>query len=262
MPDVVHGSLALLSGSFDEKLRKAADLGYQGVELMTRDPATLDHLSIAASLIRFGLEAPQVVTGELFGVDGLGLVTSDADLAARSMQRGREVIDFAARFGALVNVGRFRGRLDWVRGEPHRWAFAVEKFRTFCDYAARRGVRVVLEPINRYEVDFLYSTQDGMRFVHDVGAPNLGLMLDVYHMNIEDASIEGSFRDAAGLVWHVHLADSNRLSCGAGHLDFGRIFDALREIGYTGYVSAEHFPLPDPDVAAERTARHIRPYLA
>ena len=262
LPDVAYGPLALLSGAFEEKLRKAAGLGYEGVELMLRAPAQLDAAAIAEALRRHNLAVPQVVTGELFGADGLGLVTSDEALAARSMQRGKEVVDFAARFGALVNVGRFRGRLDWVKGQADPWRFAVGVFRRFCQYAAGKGVRIVLEPANRYEVDFIHNAQDGLRFIEDVGAPNLGLMLDVFHMNIEDASIEGSFRQAAPYVWHVHLADSNRQAPGQGHLDFASILRTLREIGYAGWVSAEVLPLPDPDTAAERTARHILPLLA
>jgi len=260
-PDVVHAPLALLSGSFEEKLHKAADLGYQGVELMVRDPATLAVAGIEAALRRCGLVVPQVVTGQLYAADGLGLVTSDAGLAARALQRGKEVVDFAARWGALVNVGLFRGRLDWVTGQFDPWAFALDRLRPFVEYATGKGVRIVLEPANRYECDFLHSTQDGLRFIRDLGMDGVGLMLDVFHMNIEDASIEGSFREAAPYVWHVHIADSNRRPCGEGHLDFGSIFRTLREIGYQGYVSAEHLPLPDPDIAAARTARFIRQYL-
>lgn len=261
LPDVAYGPLALLSGTFEEKLRKAAELGCHGVELMVRDPASLDAKSIAASLKRFGLEASQVVTGELFGADGLGLTTSDEDLARRSLQRGKEVVDFAAQWGTLVNIGRFRGRLDWVKGVQDRWAFAIERIRPLVEYAASRGVRITLEPANRYEVDFIHNAQDGLRFIRDMGSDNLGLMLDLFHMNIEDASIEGSLREAAEWLWHVHLADSNRRPCGEGHLDFARIFRVLHEIGFAGYVSAEHLPLPDPDTAAERTVRFVTPYL-
>jgi sugar phosphate isomerase/epimerase len=261
LPDVVYGPLALLSGAFEEKLDKAAGLGCQGVELMTRDPARLDGAAIAAALRRRNLEVSQVVTGELFGADGLGLVTSDEDLAARSLQRGKEVVDFATRWGALVNVGRFRGRLDWVKDRPDRYAYALERIGLLADYAGERGVRIALEPLIRYECDFIHSSQDGLRFIRDLGRDNVGLMLDLFHMNVEDASIEGSFREAAPKAWHVHLADNNRRPCGQGYLNLASIFATLREIGYQGYVSAEHLPLPDPDTAAALTIRHVQQYL-
>ena len=76
--------------------------------------------------------------------------------------------------------------------------------------------------------------------------------------NIEDASIGDGFRTAADRLWHVHIADSNRCFPGSGHIDFDGVFEALEEIGYTGYVSGEMLPLPDPDIAAQRTADFLR----
>lgn len=264
-PDVAYGPLALLSGSFEEKACKAKALGYDGIELMVRDPACLDWPDVKRVLRAAGLEAPQIVTGELFGADGLALVTPDADLYARALARTQAVIDLAAYLDhALVNVGRLRGRFDWFPASvprEARWALAAERFRTVARYANERGVRIAIEPINRYEVDFIASTQDGLRFAADVGECNVGLMLDLYHMNIEDASIEESLRAAGSLCWHVHIADSNRLYPGAGHIPFAPIFTTLREIGYTGYVSAELFPKPDADTAAERTMEFLRTYL-
>jgi sugar phosphate isomerase/epimerase len=80
-------------------------------------------------------------------------------------------------------------------------------------------------------------------------------------MNIEDASIAASLTEAGPRCWHVHIADSNRLYPGAGHLDFAPIFAALRGMGYTGYVSAELFPRPDPDTAAVKTIEGLRKFL-
>ncbi len=262
-PDVAHGPLALLSGSFEEKARKARALGYDGVELMVRDPAGLDWEQVAHVLRANGLEAPQVVTGELFGADGLCLVTPDDGLYARAVARTQAVIDLAAYLDhALVNIGRLRGRLDWLAGRTaDPWGFAAERFCGVARYAAARGVRLTLEPVNRYEVDFIAGAEDGLRMVRDVGEANLGLMLDTFHMNIEDASIEESLRAAGERCWHVHIADSNRLYPGAGHIPFAPIFETLRAMGYSGYVSAELLPLPDPDTAAARTIEFLRAHL-
>ncbi len=206
---------------------------------------------------------PQVVTGELFGADGLCLVTPDPDLYRRALARTQAVIDLAAYLdNAIVNIGRLRGRLDSVRAQTaDPWGFAVERIAAVTDYAFDQGVRIALEPINRYETDFIANVDEGLRMVRDVGKPNLGLMLDLFHMNIEDASIEGSLRRAGDRCWHVHIADSNRLYPGAGHLDFTSIFATLAAMGYTGYVSAEIFPKPDPDTAAVRTIEFVRKHL-
>jgi sugar phosphate isomerase/epimerase len=259
-PDVAYGPLALLSGSFEEKVRKAAALGYQGIELMVRDPAGLDWPAVKGTLAAAGLEVPQVVTGELFGADGLCLATTDASLYARAEQRTRAVIDLAAYLGAIVNIGRLRGRLEWLGGGPDAWRTAAERIGRVAEYAAEQGVRIALEPLNRYETDFLYTAADGMRLIGELGLDNLGLMLDVFHMNIEETGFAEGFLTAGDRLWHVHVADSNRNYPGSGHMPFGEIFAALRAMGYQGYVSAELRPLPDPDTAAEKTAAYLRSF--
>ena len=259
-PDVAYGPLALLSGTFEEKAAKAAQLGYDGIELMVRDPAWLDWPAVKSTLTAAGLEVPQIVTGELYGADGLCLVTADEDLYRRAVERTRTVIDLAAYLGAMVNVGRLRGQLKFLGSVPNAWAVAVERLREVVAYAAGQGVKITLEPINRYETDFILSAADGVRVVEDLGCENLGLMLDLFHMNIEDASIEEGLRLAGDRLWHVHVADSNRRYPGSGHLDFDSVFATLKEMGYQGYVSAELLPLPDPDTAAQKTIEFLRRY--
>jgi sugar phosphate isomerase/epimerase len=256
-PDVAYGPLALLSGTFAEKVQKAAALGYDGIELMVRDPAGLDWPHIKRTLDDAGLQTPQVVTGELFGADGLRLVTPDDELYQRSLQRTQSVIDLAGYMGAMVNIGRLRGRLDGL-AVANPWAEAVERLGKLAAYAAQRGVRISLEPLNRYETDFILDVADGMRMVADLQCDNVGLMLDVFHMNIEEASIERSLEAAGERCWHIHIADSNRRYPGAGHLDFDGVFSTLEGMGYQGYVSAELFPLPDPDTAARETIAFVR----
>lgn len=259
-PDVRYGPLALLSGTFADKVARARALGYHGVELMVRDPSTLDAGEILAVLQENELEVAQVVTGELFGADGLSLVAPSPDLVQRARQRIADVIAFAARFGAQVNLGRFRGRVDALPTPEQGHAAMLERIGEVADLAAAQGIRVTLEPLNRYECDFVHSAQDGIRFVGELGRRNVGLMLDLFHMNIEDHSIEGSLEEtvAAGLLWHVHVADSNRRYPGSGHLDIPAAWRTLKRCGYVGYLSAELLPLPDPDTAAERTIAYLR----
>lgn len=259
-PDVAYGPLALLSGTFEEKAHKAGALGYDGIELMVRDPAGLDWAAVKATLDAAGVEVPQVVTGELFGADGLCLATSDDDLYHRAETRLRSVIDLAAYLNAMVNIGRVRGRLEWLGKSDHAWEVAVDRLRAVAAYAATKNVRITLEPINRYETDFILSAADGMRLVHDLQQDNFGLMLDVFHMNIEDASIEDGLRLAGDKLWHVHIADSQRRYPGTGHLNFDGVFATLKDMGYRGYVSAELFPWPDPDTAARKTIEFLNRY--
>ena len=178
-PDVAFSTLALLSGSFEEKLDKALALGCSGVELNMRDPGALDTASLHRELSSRGLEVPQIVTGPVCGLDGLCLVSPDRDIRRMAEARTRAIIDLAADMGAMVNLGRVRGRLDGLTGTDDPWSYAAERVGALADYAADRGVRLALEPLIRFRCDFIHNAQDGIRFVRDVGSPNLGLMLDL-----------------------------------------------------------------------------------
>jgi len=257
-PDVPAAPLGLLSGTFEEKLEKAAALGCRGIELMVRDPARLDRKTVASAVAKAGLAVPQLVTGELFGADGLCLLTSDEALYHRTEKRLEEVVDFAVELGAMVNIGRVRGQFRFLGPARDPWAAALERLGRVADGAARKGVRITVEPLNRYESDFIHNADEGLRLIRDLGRPNVGLMLDFFHMNIEDASIPKSLEAAGDRLWHVHISDTNRRAPGNGHMDFAAAFRTLRGMNYAGYVSAEILPLPDPDAAARQTMDFLR----
>jgi 5-keto-L-gluconate epimerase len=265
-PDVPYGPLALLSGSFEEKVAKAAKIGCDGVELMVRNPAQLAWEEVKNTLRDAGLAVSQVVTGELYGSDRLCLVHRDGELVQRTEERLRQVIDLASYLSsdsqwAMINLGRVRGRLDLLDEIADRWKVAVERIQSLAEYAAERNVRIALEPLNRYECDFILNVEEGLRFLDDAGCQNLGLMLDLFHMNIEESNIPDALCHAGNRLWHVHIADSNRRYPGSGHLDFIQPFAALKSMGYAGFVSAELLPWPDPDTAAVKTMEFLHRHL-
>ena len=137
-------------------------------------------------------------------------------------------------------------------------AYLVEALQVCSAVAATEGVRFALEPLNRYETDLIHSVEDGLDLIRRVGAENFGLLLDTFHMNIEEPSIEDSIRACGERVFHFHVADSNRWPPSAGHLDFRSILAALRETGYDGYVSGEFMPVPDAEAGAQRAIEHLR----
>jgi sugar phosphate isomerase/epimerase len=137
-------------------------------------------------------------------------------------------------------------------------AYLIEALQECVAAAAKEGGRFALEPLNRYETDLIHTVADGLDLIERVGADNLGLLLDTFHMNIEEPVIEDSIRAAGDHIFHFHVADSNRWYPGAGHLDFKSILDTLFATGYQGYVSGEFMPLPDADTSAERSIAYLR----
>jgi sugar phosphate isomerase/epimerase len=245
----------------EDSIRKAAALGYDGIELALKTADQVDPARLRALLDEHGLACPCISTGQVFA--GLGLYFTAKDPGKRSevVRVFRAMIDLAAEFDAMVNIGRVRGFVE--DGEPSEDAEArfVAVARELAAYAEPKGVTLILEPVNRYETNFVNSVAEGAELMAKVGAPNLGLMPDLFHMNIEDVSLPGALERHAAHVRYVHVADSNRLAPGRGHTDFRAVLDALERIGYDGWISVEILPEPDPDTAARQAVEHLRPLI-
>ncbi len=254
--------VALLSGSWPEKVQKAARWGARGLELMTAEPLQLDARRLRHEMEAQGLSAAAVGSGAAAMQAGLALLHADGDVASRARRRLQELIEFAAEVGApLVTVGSFRGRVASAGPEGRRRLGEI--LHRAAEQAAGAGVRLALEPLNRYETDIVHTAEEGLAFVREIDHPAMGLLLDTYHVNIEESSWSTPFCRLmdAGVLWHVHLGDNNRLPPGQGTIDFAAIVSLLRDLGYDGWLSAELLAQPDPDTAARMTVDAMRPLL-
>jgi sugar phosphate isomerase/epimerase len=183
--------------------------------------------------------------------DGLSLSHPHPDVRARTVKRVRGHIELAAEIGSAVTVGVLSGKLGDCGAEERRTrrTWALESLMELCRLARWVGVTVLLEPLNRYECDYINRLSDVTAIAAEIGAPNLKLLADTFHMNIEEVDLAASLKAAGPILGHVHLADTNRQAPGHGHLDIAAVLAALNEIGYQGYLSFEVFPLPDARTA-------------
>jgi sugar phosphate isomerase/epimerase len=254
-PEVpVHVPVALLSGTLAEKLGKAARMGAAGVELITTQPASLDVSALLEQLGRNGLQVAAVASGGMAFAAKLTLLHADPSTATLASQRLDELISLAASLHApVVTVGSFRGRA--VGDKERSLSELAGILRRAGGRAADAGVRIALEPLNRFEGDLLNNVEQGLAFLKELNHPAVGLLVDTFHVNIEETSWTEPFRQAmtAGKLFHVHLGDNNRLPPGHGLIDFAAILASLRESGYTGWLSAELLCIPDPDTAGQQT---------
>jgi 5-keto-L-gluconate epimerase len=243
-------------GRLQENLVKIKALGYDGVELAVRDPALLEAVELRRWLSESGLPVPAVGTGQAYGEEGLSLTHSDPQVRRQAIDRIKSHIRLASSLNAAVIIGLIRGKSGTDITVEQAEGRLLESLQECA--AEDPEVRLAIEPINRYETDLLNTVDAGIRFVNRLAAANVGLLLDTFHMNIEEPSILGSIEAAGDRLFHFHVADSNRWYPGAGHIDFPNIMVALDRFGYRGWVSAEILPYPDPDTAAEMTVRHLR----
>lgn len=246
-------------GSWQDGIRMAADLGYEGIELAIRDPAQVDTRALARALRDARVHLPAIGTGQAYLKDGLSLTHDDEGIRARAIERMDSHIRLAGQFGSMVIVGLLRGRIHGDRAATD--ARLDGALRRILPIAEREHVAILFEPINRYETDYLGTIDDVLAVIGRHGSPVLGVLADTFHMNIEEVSMDAALRRAGPRLHHVHAADSNRWAPGWGHLDFSSIVRTLREVGYDGYLSAEILPRPDPLSAARQAVSYLRPLV-
>lgn len=242
---------------FEKSIKKVADLGFDGAELAVRNPKDLKVENVIKIIKENDLEVPAIGTGQAYGEEGLSFSDPDEVIRKMAVKRINDQIIFASNFNAQVIIGLIRGIIkeNVDKAEAEEWT--IDCLRKCTEFAKKYNIGLTLEPVNRYESNFISTLNEGIEFIKRVGASNLGLLADTFHMNIEEISIYNSIIQAKDYITHVHFADSNRWAPGCGHLDFAKIVQTLKKIGYQGYVSAEILPLPNSDTAARITAETL-----
>lgn len=251
-----------LKGSVAPNLARISSWGYDGVELAIRDPQSVDAEELADLVATHGLRVPAIGTGQAWGEEGLSFSDPDPAIRRAAIERTRAHVPLARRLDAIIIIGLLRGVVRPGVSYGQAIARVTQALAECCAEAAQWGVRLALEPLNRYETTLVNTVEQGLELIDAVGAQNLGLLYDTFHANIEEPSIEQSLIAAGERLFHVHVADSNRWYPGAGHLDFVRVLGVLQARGpsgsYGGFVSGEFMPHPDAATAAQRAIQHLR----
>lgn len=244
-------------GNLAANVSQIASLGYDGVELAIRDPGLVDPDEILQVMSDHRLAVPAIGTGQAWGEEKLSLTDPDAAIRRAAIERLESHIPLARQLGALIIVGLIRG--IGGRSSPRKEEkWLIEALQRSAEKAWAHEVKIAVEPLNRYETTLINTVSQGLAMIEKVGAANMGLLLDTFHMNIEEPSISDSIRACREKIFHFHVADSNRWYPGAGHLDFTSILKTLFKTGYSGFVSGEFMPQPDAAVSAARAIEYLR----
>jgi D-psicose/D-tagatose/L-ribulose 3-epimerase len=229
-------------------LEKAASWGYDGIELFISDPA-----SFAIRDIRQGIEE-----------NGLGLtvcavaspetnpISPDPAIRARALLYFQDSIRAVADAGGEIlggpvyaPLGVFTGR----RRESEEWRRAVEFLAELGPTLVENRITLAVEPLNRFETYFLNTQADAVALVEQVNHPRIGILFDTFHANIEEKSIAAALRQAGPWVKHLHANENDRGTPGSGHVDWDGLFEAIRAIGYRGWMTIESFGSAIPEIA-------------
>jgi RpiB/LacA/LacB family sugar-phosphate isomerase len=244
----------LFAGRLAEGLRVVAEAGFSVVELSLRSVEDVHEETLSAMLRGYDLSLAAIATGQSCIHDSLCLGDPRSEVREATVERLKLIIQLASKFNAAVIIGGIRGRLSGTAVEQDRQcAAAVEAIRECARFAVAHNVMLLIEPVNRYETNFINSSAEGLALLDELGEPSAKLLLDTFHMNIEEANITTALQEAGERLGYVHVADSNRQAPGRGHIDFSSVLRTLVKIGYEGPVTAEILPIPD-DVSAARQA--------
>jgi 5-keto-L-gluconate epimerase len=239
------------------RMRRVAELGYDGIELVATHPLGYPIEDLAALAQRTRLPVVSLLSGWSYSNEGLCLSSPDEAIRVRAVERLIGYVELAERLGSLVVVGLMQG---FRKDEPDP---AVAKGRIAASLAqvARvaedRRVPIILEPVNHLQVGFNHTAAEVAELIDRIGSPAAGLMLDTIHMNIEERSMLDTIRRYGKRIGHFHLCESNGGPFGSGNLDFAAVLAALDEVGYDKYISVKIYR----DASWEDAARTAMEFL-
>lgn len=257
-PAISQFAPIIYRGNMEHGITRAAELGYDGVEVNGRIDL-IDGQLLRRWLRERNLDLASLAVGASASYEGAFLSSPKAESRQRATRIMRRTIDLASEFGAVAFLGLVVGALQQDEQEVEEGRKrALDGIASLADYAAPKGVRLALETINRFESSYVNTVAQGLQIVNALGQPNVGLLLDTFHMNIEEPNVVESFRKAGSKMFYLHASDSNRWPPGYGHVDFPAIAEVIQGFGYDGWISAELLPKPDAETAAEKSIEYYR----
>ncbi len=251
-------SPVIMSGDPAERIAFASHLGYDAIELHWGNPANIPLKEIIKACSSNYMKVSAFATGRSYVEDGLSLIDPEESIRLAAINRLKEYVDAASAFEATVIIGCIRGNLSAEMDKTVAMNHLLQSTITIAEYAQEKHVGIVFEAINRYENNYLNTAKETLDFIRNNNLPNTKVLLDTFHMNIEDGDLEQEIINCGELLGYFHIADSNRHYAGNGHINFNPIINALKTIDYQGFLSAECLPLPDSDTALSGWIRGVK----
>lgn len=238
-------------------------LGYDGIEIMG-EPRKYDVKEVRGLLEKYKLRCFGAVTIMLAGRD---LIHADPYFREMSVTYVKECIDLVEALGGdlITVVPSEVGKIIAMADPETEWKWAVEGIKQIADHARKKKVKIGLEPLNRFETNFLNRHDQALRLAADVGE-DVGVCLDAFHINIEEADPYQAILNTGSKLVDFHVADNNRRPAGEGNLDWKKLIATLKQAGYDGPLTVE-FVVPfdrsplaekDEDVGTEATEAELK----
>ena len=221
-------------------LPKIKHHGFDGIEVSLFHPADFALQDIRRGLRENDLECSvcSVIPG------GLSVICDDAAVRAKTQAHLEECVKTTADVGAKIIAGPLYSPVGYLPGRRRtedEWQRAVECYQSLGPVLARHDVTMAIEPLNRFETYFLNTAADAVALCDQVNHPNIGILVDTFHANIEEKNIGQAYRAVARHLKHVHTCENDRGIPGSGHVEWKDVFQALHDIRYDGWLTIESF---------------------
>jgi D-psicose/D-tagatose/L-ribulose 3-epimerase len=229
-----------------ESLKK---IGFDGVELPMFAPDEKKFAAFGKKLDGLGLARTAVT---IRGADD-NPISPNAAVRRKGIELTKATLDSCAAAGCTHLVGPYHSAIGYFSGAgptKDEWKWGVESMREVAEHAAKVGVTLGVECLNRFEIYLLNCHADSARFAREVDHPNCKVMYDTFHANIEEKSVREAIKACGDVLCHVHVSENDRSTPGAGAVRWDENFDALKEVGYDGWLMIEAFGLALPEIAA------------
>ena len=225
-----------------EQLAHAKEIGFDVYEIAVERPELIDEEKVLTEAQKAGIK---VYVCGAYG-ETRDISSDVPEYRDNGMAYGKRLIDMAAALGSPYVAGPMyaavgRTRLADRDEKERQMRFAVENMKRLADYASGRGVKLAIEPLNRFETDFINTVEQGLYFLDRIGYDNVGFLLDTFHMNIEEKSIPDAIRSAMGKIFDFHACANDRGTPGEDHFEWEEIREALKDAGYEGPIVIEAF---------------------
>ncbi|TWT33119.1 sugar phosphate isomerase/epimerase family protein [Blastopirellula retiformator] len=246
-------NLLLWSGDPDENLlpviESLKEMGFDGVEIPLFNLDVDKWAKYGEKLKAMDLRCTAVTVRN----EGDNPISPDAKVRAEGVRLNKQTLDCCQALGAETLVGPYHSAIGLFSGNgptEDEWKWGVDSISQTAEYAGEVNVMLGVEALNRFETYLLNTHADSARFAREVNHPNCKVMYDTFHSNIEEKDIAQAIRDCSDVLHHVHVSENDRSTPGQGHIDFATNFDALKEVGYDGWLVIEAFGLALPEIAA------------
>ncbi|HEY8465504.1 MAG TPA: sugar phosphate isomerase/epimerase [Solirubrobacterales bacterium] len=217
-------------------IARLAKYGYESIEI-SGEPYQYDTKEVRRYLQEYGIRCWGSIT---LMVEGRNLVQGSEEGREKTVQYVKDTVTMVKELDGY-EVSIVPGEVGKVNPDStpeQEWQWAVEGLREIFDHAQKEGIKLAVEPINRFETYFISRAAQAQALA-DAVSPEIGVCLDTFHLNIEEEDPYEAIRQAGDRLVDLHVADNNRMACGMGSYDWKRIVEILKEIGYDGALTVE-----------------------